>query len=100
MLLFRCSVVSDSLQTMDCNLPDSSVHGISLGKNTGLGCYFLFQVILPVQGSILHLLQSSRSIVGFFTTESLGKPQCRFFFCIKSGQLGAQAMCLFVSCHI
>ena len=28
---------------MDCSPPDSSVHGYSLGKNTGVGCHFLPQ---------------------------------------------------------
>ena len=33
------------------------------GKNTGVGCHFLLQGILPTQGSILCLLQAGR----FFT---------------------------------
>ena len=28
---------------MDCSPPGSSVHGISQGKNTGVGCHFLLQ---------------------------------------------------------
>ena len=28
---------------MDCSPPGSSVHGIFLGKNTGVGCHFLLQ---------------------------------------------------------
>ena len=42
---------------MDCSLPGSSVHGDSLGKNTGVGCHALLQRILPTQGSnpcLLH----------------------------------------------
>ena len=35
---------------MDCSLPGSSVHGILPGKNTGVGCQFLFQGIFPTQG--------------------------------------------------
>ena len=35
---------------MDCSLPGSSVHGDSLGKNTGLGCHALLQGIFPSQG--------------------------------------------------
>jgi len=34
---------------MDCRLPGSSVHGDSLGKNTGLGCHALLQGIFPTQ---------------------------------------------------
>ena len=32
---------------MDSSLPDSSVHGHSTGKNTGVGCYALLQGIFP-----------------------------------------------------
>ena len=42
---------------MDCSPPDSSVHGNSLGKNTGVGCHSLLQGILPTQGSNPGLLQ-------------------------------------------
>ena len=35
---------------MDRTLPASSVHGDSLGKNTGVGCQFLLQGIFPTQG--------------------------------------------------
>ena len=34
---------------MDCSLPGSSVWD-SPGKNTGVGCHFLFQGIFPTQG--------------------------------------------------
>ena len=37
--------------TMGCSPPGSSVHGDSLGKNTGVGCHFLLQGIFPTQGS-------------------------------------------------
>ena len=36
---------------MDCRLPDSSIHGDSPGKNTGVGCHALLQGIFPTQGS-------------------------------------------------
>ena len=45
---------------MGCSPPGSSVHGDSLGKNTGVGCHALLQGIFPTQGSnlcLLHLLQ-------------------------------------------
>ena len=41
-----CSVVQLRLtlcDPMDCNLPGSSVHGESPGKNTGVGCLVLLQ---------------------------------------------------------
>ena len=35
---------------MDCSPPGSSVHGDPPGKNTGVGCHVLLQVIFPTQG--------------------------------------------------
>ena len=54
-----CSVVSHSLNPMDCSLPGSSVHGISQARmgshSTGVGCHSLLQGILPTQGWNLGL---------------------------------------------
>ena len=36
---------------MGCSPPDSSVHGDSPDKNTGIGCHSLLQGIFPTQGS-------------------------------------------------
>ena len=36
---------------MDCTPPDSSVHGDSLGKNTGMGCHALLPGVILTQGS-------------------------------------------------
>ena len=48
-------LVAQSCQTlckpMDCSQPDSSVHGDSPGKSTGVGCHALLQGIFPTQGS-------------------------------------------------
>ena len=44
---------------MDCGPVGSSVHGISMDKNTGVGFYFLLLGISVTQGSnprLLHLL--------------------------------------------
>ena len=41
---------------MDCNLPGSSVHEDSPGKNTGVDCYALLQGTFPTQGLKLSLL--------------------------------------------
>ena len=41
---------------MDYSLPGSSVHGIFQARNTGVGCRFLLQGILPIQGSNLSVL--------------------------------------------
>ena len=55
-----CVLVAQSYPTlcnpMDCSPPDSSVHGISPGKNAGVGFHFLLQGILPTQGSNHGLL--------------------------------------------
>ena len=59
---------------MDCSSPGSSVHGDSAGKNTGVGCYFLFQAIFPTQELNLHLL--SPALAGrFFTTSATWEAQ-------------------------
>ena len=63
----RGSVMSNSLQPMDCSPPGSPVHGDSLGKNAGVGCHALLQGIFLTQGlnpGFLHSLPS----------ELLGKP--------------------------
>ena len=36
---------------MDCSPPDSSIHGDSSGKNTGMSFHAFFQGIFPTQGS-------------------------------------------------
>ena len=53
-----------------CSLPGSSVHGDSPGKKTGVGCHFLLQGIFPTRGRT----RVSCIAVGFFTTETPGKP--------------------------
>ena len=45
------SVISNSLDPMDCNPPGTSVHGDSPGKNTGVGCHALLQALFPTQRS-------------------------------------------------
>ena len=54
----KCSVLSNSVVSnpMDCSPSDSSVHGIFLGKYTGVGCHSHLQGILPTQGSNSSLL--------------------------------------------
>ena len=50
---------------MECRPPGSCVHGILQGKNTGVGCHFLFQGVFPTQRSnpcflcLLHGITSS-----------------------------------------
>ena len=56
---------------MNCSPPDSSVHGDSPGKNTGVGYHALLQGIFLIQGSpILCLLHNSVSPDNSFFTSS------------------------------
>ena len=57
---------------MDYSLLGSPVHGILQGKNTGVGCHFLFQGIFPTQGVSpgLPVLQTDSVL-----SERPGKPQ-------------------------
>ena len=68
LLLYVCSVISDSLRPHElwptkllclCNFP---------GKNTGVGCYFLLQGIFLKQGSKPLLLASPELVGRFFAT--------------------------------
>ena len=60
---------------MDCSQPGSSVHGIFFpGKNTGAGCHFPFQGILPTQGSNPHL-PHCRQFFTSWATELLQNPE-------------------------
>ena len=54
-----CLILCD---TVECGLhtSGSSVHGDSLGKNTGVGCHALLQGILLTQGSNPGLLHFSQ----------------------------------------
>ena len=67
--VLSCSVVSTLCHPMDYNVPGSSVHGDSPGKNTGMGCHALFLGIVPTQGMsptlqvILHHLSHQGSPV-------------------------------------
>ena len=54
------SVMSDTLQPMDCSPPGPSVCGDSPGENSGVGCYALLQGIFPSWGSNLGLLHCRR----------------------------------------
>ena len=66
LLLFSCSVVSDSFVTRLLCSWDFP------GKNTGVGCHFLLQGIFPTQGSNTHLRHWQ---VDSFTTGPPGRPR-------------------------
>ena len=52
-----CPTLCDPI---DCSLPDSSVHGDSPAKNTGLDCHACLQGIFPTKGSNTGLLRYRR----------------------------------------
>ena len=61
--LHESSVTAQPLQScptlcdqVNCSPLSSSLHGILLGKNTGVGCHALLQGIFPTQGSNPRLL--------------------------------------------
>ena len=60
---------------MDHSPPGSFVHGILQARITGVGCRFLFQEILSIQGSNLCLLHLLHWQAGSLQLASLGKPQ-------------------------
>ena len=71
-------VMPDPLNPVDCSPPGSSVHGNSLGKNTGVCCHALLQGIFPTQGlnPALNTLQ-----VDCLPSEPPGKPnRCLKYF--------------------
>ena len=60
---------------MDHSLPGSSVHGVSPGKNTGVGCHALLQGIFPTQGSNPGLLHCRRIL---YHLSHQGRPKPSF----------------------
>ena len=82
-LVFQsCLILCDP---MDCSPPGSSVHGDSPGKNTGMGCYALLQVIFPTQGSnpglphcrwILYHLSLQESLSRYVAAAAKSRQSC------------------------
>ena len=65
-----CPTLCDPLA---CNLPGSSVHGDSPGKNTEVGCHDLLQGIFPIQGLNQGLLHCREILYHCTTWEALLK---------------------------
>ena len=80
MCVYTCAQLLQSCPTlcnpMDCSLPDSSVHGDSPGKNTEVGCHFLFQ------GRRNPGLMSPALTGGFFTTSTTWKTYKYIYLCV------------------
>ena len=55
------SVMSESSDSMDCSLPGSSVHGIFLGKSTGVGCHCLLQIYLSRRNQTVFNIKSLKA---------------------------------------
>ena len=55
---------------MDCTPSGSSGHGISQGKNTGVGCHFLLKEIFPTQGSNPGVLEAPALAGRFFAASA------------------------------
>ena len=69
---FSCVTLCDTMGY--CSPPDSSVHEIFPGKNTGVDCHFLLQRILLTQESNLHLLRLLHCQAGSLPLIPPGKP--------------------------
>ena len=64
-----CPTLCDPI---DCSLPDSSVHGDSPGRNTGVGRHALLQRIFPTHGSNPGLPHCRQILL---SSEPSGKPK-------------------------
>ena len=65
-----CHVQLCATNPMGCSSPDSSVHGDSPGKNTGVGCHALFRGMFLTQGSNLGLLNCRQILYHWATREA------------------------------
>ena len=81
---------------MDCNLPGSSLHWDFPGKNTGVGCYSLFQGIFPTQGQNLDLLHLLHWQADSLSLVPPGQPFHRFTL-VKIEELTTRHCSIFAS---
>ena len=88
--MHRGYVCTKSLQSypalcdsVDCSPPGFSVHGDSLGKNTGVDCHALLQGISLPEGSSLHLLRLLRWQARSLPLAPPGKSQTLLILCVK-----------------
>ena len=78
--LQSCPALCDPI---DGSPPGSSAHGVSPGKNTGVGCHFLLQEIFLSQGSDPHLLRLLHWWADSLPLAPPGKP-IHFLFWLKT----------------
>ena len=81
--------MSDSCDAIDYSLPDSSVHGDSPGKNTGVRCHFLLQGIFLTPGSNPGLPHCRQTL---YRLSHQGSP--------LSGKMPAKVCVRFLKCFI
>ena len=78
---------------MDCSPSGPSVHGDFPGKNTGVGCHFVLQGLLPNQGLNLGLLHGQANSLPH---NHLGNPRM-LLQTGKIGDLTASEVCVSIS---
>ena len=76
---------------MDCSPSGSPVHGDFPGKNTGMGCCFILQWIVPTQGLNSCLLHWQVDF--FFSILILQESQRLVHYNIKNGKQTVQKHC-------
>ena len=91
--LQSCPTLCDS---MDCRPSGSSVHGISLGKNTGVGSHSLLQRICPSQGSNPCLLRLLNWQMDTLPLLPPGKPPCIVYYWPELIHLWFISKCLYI----
>ena len=62
--VLRCSIKSNSLQSYSLQPARLLCPRNSPGKNTGVGCHFLFQDIFPIQGIFLGCVNNQKMLLG------------------------------------
>ena len=104
-MLLSCSVVSNSLQPHGLQAARLPCPWDSPGRNTGVGCHFLFQGIVPTQGSnpcllcllhcrqILYPLNHLGAIVHGVAKESDTKQQIRWGRCAGQKPEKSRGVC-------
>ena len=89
-LFYTCALLLQSCLTlcnpMDCSLPGSSIYGILQARNSGVGCHFLLQGIIPTQGTNPHLLRLLHWQVGSLLLTPPGKPHGKVYISMLFSQ--------------
>ena len=92
LVILDCLVTQSCLSLcnpLDCSTPGSSIHEIFSGKNTGVGCHFLLQGIIPSSGTEPTFPVSLVLQADFLPAKPLGKP----LYFLKQDQFRTQRFC-------